>query len=121
MAVALDEASKDDTVKTGTRFTFNVEYHDLSAVKFSRSDLTPTVDLDLPSSRSVVASLVYGRDVFLDEPDDPTKKDRSGRIELTVTYDDVSGDKDRKDKLIASVEPGWIHSPVKVPLLSTPL
>ncbi len=105
MAGALDEAAKDDTVKTGTRLTFNLEYHDFSAVQFSRTDLTPSVEFDLPNSRSVVASLVGGRDVFLADPDpnDPAQRDRSGRIELTVTYDDVSGDENRKDKLIGTL------------------
>jgi hypothetical protein len=93
VVTALREAANSVPVQTGTRLTFALEYHNYSTVDIALDNFK------LPGSKSLVASLNYGRDVFANKGD----KDRSGRIELIAAYDDVSGDKNRKNRLIGTL------------------
>ena len=96
-ARALKEAVDDPDVKMGSRVTFALEYHDLSEV-----NLTQPVTFNLKGSRSLVYSLVAGRDLLMDN-----EVDKRGRIELSISYDDVTDDnepeKARKDRFIGKL------------------
>ena len=103
---ALREAVQDPMVAMGSRMTFALEYHDKSGVNIDRTvDVgqapDPTLKFNSDGARSLVASLAAGRDVFITNKEN--KRERSGRLELTLSYDDVSDDKERNDRFIGKL------------------
>jgi hypothetical protein len=97
VGAALRAVATDPVVQQGRRFTVALEFHDVSAIDIARA--TPAVTFHSDSSRSLVWSIAGGRDVF--EKVQPLE--HRGRIELSLAYDDVSGDEARKDRMIGKL------------------
>jgi hypothetical protein len=103
---ALREAINDPKVAMGSRFTFALEYKDKSGVNIdSVLDLDPadeTVTFKSEGARSVIGSVAAGWDVYVLNQTE-NKRDHSGRFEVSLSYDNVSDDKDRNDRFIGKL------------------
>lgn len=83
-------------LERGDRAAFSIEYKDRRA--FRASLPADGIDLDLPSGRSLVASLTYGR--YLDVK---ALGNSNSRIDLSGSYENVSDDPMRKDRGVVSL------------------
>lgn len=96
----------DPNTQKQTRFSASVTLHQFAALDVV--DTRYALDEHLDSSRSFEWKVAGGHDIYNPGPD-PESGEQSklrGRLELSVTYDDVRGDPkvtDRRDRLIGTL------------------
>jgi hypothetical protein len=92
----VNDAATTAALEHGDRVALSVEYKDHRAFKASLP--ADGIDLDLPSGRSLVASVTYGRYI-----DVKALGDSNSRIDLSGSYENVSDDPSRRDRGVVSL------------------
>ncbi|MGE0640547.1 MAG: hypothetical protein AB7G12_15620 [Thermoanaerobaculia bacterium] len=86
-------------IATSDRFLFSLEYQRIPSIDLSLGDLLPGSGLGnvtFPEAKKIIGSLGYSRR-FSGPGNEPI------RLDIVANYEDVSGDPDRQDRLVATL------------------
>ncbi|MGZ8710882.1 MAG: hypothetical protein ACXW28_11730 [Thermoanaerobaculia bacterium] len=100
-AEAVVDATNDPLTFHQARIAFSLEGKWLEANEVRIAD--PLVEIPGKNSHSIAIAASGGYDVFTGTTSMPDKSTKRGRLDFSLTYDDVTDDPLRNDRLIASI------------------